>query len=226
MRKFICMSLYTFLVMISNILVGCNSPFEDKSIPNKTYEDFYDDLINTTIEMEVVIKEKRAIFNYTNNENYFITTIRYENGQEFGFIYERENQILYTMDKGQITNDFSSIIAESQVNQIFQSANYFFYLRLDKEKMDFVESTTLLNRECNKYRYEDADKNLVYNIYIDKETSLCLKCVCSNGDVIDLFFETKKFENVSSTKNYESLIANYINNKQVENNDQNTENEK
>ena len=128
--------------MALNILVGCSSPFKDNSIPNKTYEDFYDDLINTTIEMEVVIKEKRAIFNYTNNENYFVTTIRYENGQEFGFIYERQNKILYTMDKGQITNDFSSIIAESQVNQIFQSANYFFYLRLDKEKMDLTEKET------------------------------------------------------------------------------------
>ena len=62
MRKLLYASLYSLLVMISSILTGCNQPFKDNGIPNKTYEDFYEDLKNTSIEMEVIVKDKRAIF--------------------------------------------------------------------------------------------------------------------------------------------------------------------
>lgn len=227
MRKLLYASLYSLLVMISSILAGCNQPFKDNGIPNKTYEDFYEDLKNTAIEMEVIVKDKRAIFFYTNDENYFITTIKYENAQEFGFIYDLHNNILYTVDKGQITAEFTSLVAESQITSIFQSANYFFYLKFDTNKLVFQEKTTIINRECNKYRYEDTDKNLVYNIYIDTQTSLCLKCVCSNNDVTEAFFETKKFESSPNIENYTSLITQYNNNKLVEDNTNNstTENE-
>ena len=220
MRKILYTSLYAFLIMVSSILFGCNEPFNDTLIPEKSYEDFYEDLKNTAIEMEVIIKDKRAIFYYTNDDDYFITTIKYENAQEFGFICDLKNNTLYTVDKGQITGEITSLIAESQITSIFKSANYFFYLKLDKNKLVYQETTTLLNRECNKYRYEDTNKNLVYTIYLDKQTSLCLKCVCSNEDVTELFFETKKFEFNPNIQNY-ILLVNSYNNKKLENNNSN-----
>ena len=220
MRKILYTSLYAFLIMVSSILFGCNEPFNDTLIPEKSYEDFYEDLKNTAIEMEVIIKDKRAIFYYTNDDNYFINTIKYENAQEFGFICDLKNNTLYTVDKGQITGEITSLIAESQIKSIFQSANYFFYLKLDKNKLVYQETTTLLNRECDKYRYEDTNKNLVYTIYLDKQTSLCLKCVCSNEDVTELFFETKKFEFNPNIQNY-ILLVNSYNNKKLENNNSN-----
>ena len=127
MRKILYTSLYAFLVMVSSILFGCNEPFNDTLIPEKSYEDFYEDLKNTAIEMEVIIKDKRAIFYYTNDDDYFITTIKYENAQEFGFICDLKNNTLYTVDKGQITGEITSLIAESQIKSIFQSANYYIH---------------------------------------------------------------------------------------------------
>ena len=87
MRKLLSFSLYVFIAFISNILIGCNNSTPYSEIPEKSYEEFYEDLKNTTIEMEVVIKDKRATFLYTNDDSYFISTIKYENAQEYGFIY-------------------------------------------------------------------------------------------------------------------------------------------
>ena len=209
MRKLLSFSLYVFIAFISNILIGCNNSTPYSEIPEKSYEEFYEDLKNTTIEMEVVIKDKRATFLYTNDDSYFVSTIKYENAQEYGFIYENETNILYSLDKGKVSSEITDDLSKEQIKKIFESANYFFYLRLDIKKFIFQETVTIANRECNKYRYEDTQTNTIYNIYLDHETSLCLKLVMSKNENIELFFETKKYINEPQISNYQSMVYSY-----------------
>lgn len=218
MRKLLNLSLYVILSLFSNLLLGCNEPNNEtgNDIPDKTYEEFYNELGNTTIEMEVVLNDKRATFFYINDEEYFVSTIKYENAQEFGFVFNKQESILYTIDKGQVTQSVSSSIAKNKLATIFKSANYLFYLKLNKNKFVFQETVTIANRECGKYRYEDSSKKLIYNIFIDNETSLCLKCVCSKNDTVEMFFETKKFLQETNVENYKLLVYTY--NKDTQNN--------
>ena len=211
MRKLLNLSLYVILGLLSNLLLGCNEPNNESgnNIPDKTYEEFYNELGDTTIEMEVVLNDKRATFFYSNDEEYFVSTIKYENAQEFGFVFNKQDNILYTIDKGEVTQSVSSSIAKNKLATIFKSANYLFYLKLNKNKFVFQETVTIANRECSKYRYEEPSKNLVYNIFIDKETSLCLKCVCSKNDTVEMFFETKKFLQETNVQNYKILVYTY-----------------
>ena len=124
MRKLLNLSLYVVLSLFFNLLLGCNEPNNESgnNIPDKTYEEFYNDLGDTTIEMEVVLNNKRATFFYSNDDEFFISTIRYENSQEFGFVFNKLENILYTIDKGQITQEVSSSIAKNKLNSIFKSA--------------------------------------------------------------------------------------------------------
>lgn len=215
MKKLLHLSLCALVSVISNMLVGCSEPNNnDFTIPDKTYEDFYKDLEDTTIEMEVIIKDKRTMFYYSSNEEYFVTTWKYENGQEFGFIYDNMNKTLYTLDKGKITLDVSASIAEKQIENIFKSANFLFYLKLDKSKFEFVEQVEIANRICNKFRYNDKSNDVVYNIYIDTESSLCFKCVRSKNNSTELFFEIKKFDNNTNIESFKSLINIYNLNKE------------
>ena len=129
MRKLLNLSLYVILGLLSNLLLGCNEPNNESgnNIPDKTYEEFYNELGDTTIEMEVVLNDKRATFFYSNDEEYFVSTIKYENAQEFGFVFNKQDNILYTIDKGEVTQSVSSSIAKNKLATIFKSANYLFY---------------------------------------------------------------------------------------------------
>jgi len=227
MRKLFSLSLYIIMGFFLNMLLGCNEPNDSptNSIPDKTYEEFYNDLGNTTIEMEVVIKDKRATFFYSNDQEFFVSSIKYENAQEFGFVYNKLDNILYTIDKGQITKQVTSSMAQVQITNIFKTANYLFHLKLNKDKFVFQETVTIADRECSKFRYEDTSKNQVYNIYLDNETSLCLKCVCSNinTNTTEFFFETKKYTQEPNVTNYKDLIFSYTNNNDNKNEKNNTE---
>ncbi len=210
MRKLLSASLYTLLVLLSNIIPSCNDDKEVK-FEEKTYEELYEELQNTTIELEVLKEGKRNIFYYSNNENIYIFTIKYDNGPEFGYIYDRENQTIYNLERQNVTIQFEGTLATDYFEKIFKASNFLLYLSLDYEKFEYIDTTTIVNRKCYQYRYETKTKNgsEVSNFFIDKETSLCLKYIFSIDGETKLYIETKRFTSGSNIDCYKQLIDAY-----------------
>lgn len=212
MRKLLSVSLYALLVLVSNIITGCSKQLVDLKYEEKTYEELYDELKNTTVELEVVIEGKRNIFFYSNNDNLYIYTIKYENGPEMGYIYDNESKRVYSLERNELSLKYSDIEAEEHIEKLFKTSSFLIYLNLDKDKFEYIETTTIINRECFKYRYETNSKKgtEVYHFFIDKETSLCLKCVYHINDEVKLYFETKRFSPSSEIDIYKNLVDSFV----------------
>lgn len=212
MRKLLSFSLYALLMLVSNIITGCTKETVDLKFEEKTYEELYEELKNKTVELEVVIEGKRNMFFFSNNDNIYIYTIRYENGPEMGHIYDNSTKRVYSLERNQLTLKYSGVEAEEHIEKIFNASSLLIYLKLDKTKFEYIETTTITNRECFKYRYENQTKKgtEVFHLFIDKETSLCLKCVYYINDEVKLYFETKKFSPSSEVDIYKNLVDSFM----------------
>lgn len=212
MRKLLSFSLYALLMLVSNIFTGCTKETVDLKFEEKTYAELYEELKNKTVELEVVIEGKRNMFFFSNNDNIYIYTIRYENGPEMGHIYDNNTKRVYSLERNQLTLKYSGVEAEEHIEKIFNASSLLIYLKLDKTKFEYIETTTITNRECFKYRYENQTKKgtEVFHLFIDKETSLCLKCVYYINDEVKLYFETKKFSPSSEVDIYKNLVDSFM----------------
>lgn len=212
MRKLLSFSLYALLMLVSNIFTGCTKETVDLKFEEKTYAELYEELKNKTVELEVVIEGKRNMFFFSNNDNIYIYTIRYENGPEMGHIYDNNTKRVYSLERNQLTLKYSGVEAEEHIEKIFNTSSLLIYLKLDKTKFEYIETTTITNRECFKYRYENQTKKgtEVFHLFIDKETSLCLKCVYYINDEVKLYFETKKFSPSSEVDIYKNLVDSFM----------------
>ena len=209
MRNFLFLSNY-FLIILLSFLFGCSVPSYDDFKP-KSYDEYYNSLENTTIEMELVVDNRRAICFYTNDSTTYVFTIKYQYSSEFGYIYNTENNELYDIENKKINHKKINVDAENAISKLYNSNNILFHLNFDYTKFEYINTVTVCNRKCNKYRFTDElnGEEATFNVYIDTETGFCLKGVCVVKDSTKIYFEAKKFINESAINEYIDLIKEY-----------------
>ena len=108
--------------------------------------------------------------------------------------------------------------AEQEITDLYNNSNVLFHLKFDYSQFEYINSVTVCNRECDKYRFVDEinGEEATYNVYIDKETGLCLKGVCIINDSTMMYFETKNFVKEPSTGNYKQNLSSFNNKKNTQ----------
>lgn len=210
MKKLFCLSIYTMFSFVFGILFGCNTQKNTNDLKEKTINEFHEEIKNTKFDMELIIDNYRATCSYANDSQLYVFSIKYENNKEYGYIYDSVNHELYNIDNGYLKLKSDNTLKKNEmIEKLLSSSCLIYYINHDLDKFEFIEQTIIANRDCNKYRYitEHKGKEMVYNIYIDIETQLCLKTVCSHGDNIEFYFEAKKFENNPSLDSYKEMIS-------------------
>lgn len=210
MHKILTLLSNSLLIIVSTFIIGCKTPVYNDFKP-KTYDQYYNSLENTTIEMELVVNNKRAMCLYTNDTKTYVFTIKYQYSSEFGYIYNTVNNELYSIENQKIIKKEINVDAENAIAKLYKSNNVLFHLKYDFSKFEYINTVTVCNRECNKYRFIDElnGEEATFNIYIDNETGFCLKGVCVVKDSTKIYFETKKFITQSSINDYIKLIDEY-----------------
>ena len=134
MRKLLFLS-HSFLIIIVSFLLGCSAPTNNPFKP-KSYNDYYNSLENTTIEMELVIDNKRAICFYTNDTEIYVFTIKYQYSGEFGYIYNTTKNELYDIENRTIKEKKINIDAENAISKLYNSNNVLFHLNLITQNLN------------------------------------------------------------------------------------------
>lgn len=211
MRKLLSFSLNSLFIFISSFIFGCNAPSCDNNFKKKTYDDYYNSLENTTIEMELIVDNNRAMCLYSNDGETYVFTIKYQYSGEYGYIYNTKNNELFCIENQKVTQKKLNIDAENKISELYNTNNILFHLRFDTEKFEYIQTVTVCNKKCDKYRFVDKlyDTEATYNIYIDKETGFCLKAVCVVNGSTKIYFETKRFIKTPSIENYLFMIKEY-----------------
>lgn len=209
MKKLFCLSIYTIFSFVFGLLFGCNTPNSSNNLKQKTFNEFHSELKDTQFDMELIMNDYRATCTYANDGQLYVFSIKYENKKEYGYIYDSINHKLYNIDNGYLNLKTDNTLKKNEtIEKLLSSSCLIYYINHDLEKFEFIEETTVAGRNCNKYRYisEYKGKEMVYNIYIDIETQLCLKTICINEDNVEFYFETKKFEKHPNLSNYRNMI--------------------
>lgn len=215
MQKILILFSNFLLILLSVFAAGCESS-SINDFKKKSYDEYYTSLENTTIEMELVVDNKRAICFYTNDSKTFIFTIKYQYSSEYGYLYNTVNNELYCLENQVITQKKINSDAEEAIWKLYNSNNILFHLQFDYSEFEYIGTVTICNRECNKYRFIDQlnGEEATFNIYIDNETGFCLKGVCVVDDSTKIYFEAKKFIKEANIQPYIDLINKYEKNTQ------------
>lgn len=218
MRKLLFLSFHSFIIFVSTFLLSCSNTTSSVDFYPKSYDEYYTALENTTIEMELVINKHRAICTYTNDSVLFVYSIKYQYSNEYGYIYDTKNNELYAIENHKITEKILNAEAEQKISELYSSNNVLFHLKFDYSQFEYINTVTVCNRECDKYRFTDEinGEEATYNVYIDKQTGLCLKGVCIINDSTIMYFETKNFVKEPSTIDYKQVLNSFNNKKSTQ----------
>lgn len=213
MRRFLILSLNFIVLIVSCFTTGCKNTERKDEIPHKTYQEYHDILLNSTLEMELTINNRRASCFYSNNSNIYVYTIKYQHSTEYGFVYDKTNEILYSYENKNISISKTDISLDEIIENMFKKANFLLYLNHDTSGYEYKNTVTVCNRKCDKYRFVDEidGEEATFNVYIDKETTLCLKATCILNNNSTFSFETKDFNYSPSVGYYKTLIDNFNN---------------
>ena len=213
MRKLLLLTYNAIFILISSLMTGCNQSLQYQDFYPKTYDEYYTSLENTTIQIELVINNKRAICYYTNDSQFYVYTIKHQYSNEYGYIYNTLTNELYCIENQVITEKKLNKEAEDSIIGLYNTSNIMFHLNYDFSKFEYINTVTICNRECDKYRFEDKINNelATFNIYIDKETGFCLKGVAVINNTTVIYFETKKFIQEPNTNHYIEELNKYNN---------------
>lgn len=211
MRRFLSLTLNFIILIVSCFTSGCKTESNQDQIPHKTYQEYYEILLNSTIEMELTINNKKATCFYGNDSNIYVYTIKYQHSTEFGFIYDSNKEILYSFENKNISIRKENILLDEIIENVFKYANFFIYINHDTSGYEYKNTVTVCNRKCDKYRFVDElnGEEATFNVYIDRETTLCLKATCTTESGFNLLFETKKFNYVPSIDYYKTCIDSF-----------------
>lgn len=217
MRKLLNFSITSFLMFLSCLLWGCQNPKEISGFQAKTTDEYFSNLLNTTMEIELIVNNQRSKCFYSNDSNIFVFTIKYEHSNEYGYIYDNETNDVYCIENQEL--NYYNTLDDVSIEQLLNKLNFLFYLKFDTSKFDYIDDymLTICNRKCDHYRFTEIinGNETVFNIYIDRESSFCLRATCSINDNTIIHFETKKFTNESEVNQYRTMVTANRNNKQV-----------
>ena len=218
MRKLLLLTYNAFIIFISSFFLGCNQPIQNQQFYPKTYNEYYNALENTTIQMELVINNKRAICYYTNDSDLYVYTIKHQYSNEYGYIYNTKTNELFCIENQVITEIKLNKEAEDEIMKLYNTWNMLFHLSYDFSTFEYINTVTVCSRECDKYRFEDEinKETATFNVYIDKETGFCLKGVVVVNNTTTILFETKRFMYEANTNQYIEIIKEYNNNKNTQ----------
>lgn len=204
MKKLLVLTYNTIIFLLLSLLVGCKSPANPNEFKQHSYDDYYNALENTTIQIELIIDNKRAICYYTNNAEFYIYTIKYQYSNEYGYIYNTKTNELYYLENQRITSKIYKDEAEELITYLYNNANILFHLQYDYKTFEYVNTVTVCNRICDKYRFTKKinGQKATFNIYIDKITGFCLKGICVVDEATAFYFEAKRFLYEPSVNNY------------------------
>lgn len=209
MRKLLNFSITSFLMFISCLLWGCQEQRDFSGFNPKTAEEYYASLLNTTMEIELIVNNQRTQCFYSNDSNIFVFTIKYEHSNEYGYIYDNENNDIYYIENQQIS--YMKSADDVSVDLLLSKLNFLFFLNFDTSKFDYIDDYILVscNRKCNHYRFTEIINNneTVFNIYIDEESAFCLRATCSVNDSTIIHFETKKFVYEPCVNQYRTMVT-------------------
>ena len=95
--------------------------------------------------------------------------------------------------------------------KLYNASNFLFHLKYDFSKFEYINTVTVCNRNCNKYRFKENINGTLatFNVYIDQATGFCLKGVCVIDDETKIYFETKRFISEPNINNYFNAINEY-----------------
>ncbi len=215
MKKVLVFSINSIFILLTWFTTGCSAQPKKKEFTPKPLDEYYNILENSTIEMELFVDDKRTTCFYSNDTQLFVFTIKYQQSNEYGYLYDKSNNELYNIENHSIETESINKNPINIMNDLFEESYFLFHLKFDPEKFEYKESTYLCNKLCDVYRFVDEVKGeeAVFNIYIDQETGLCLKGVCSINDLTYVYFETKKFVNQPCINDYYKKIEEYNNKK-------------
>ena len=215
MRRFLSLTLNFIILFVSCFTSGCKAENNQEQIPHKTYQEYHNILLNSTIEMELTVNNKKATCFYGNDSNIYVYTIKYQHSTEFGYIYDSEKEILYGFENKKIYIKKENISLDEIIEEMFKYANFLLYINHDTSGYEYKNTVTVCNRKCDKYRFIDElnGEEATFNVYIDKETTLCLKATCTTESGFNLLFETKKFNYVPAVDYYKANIDYFYNEK-------------
>lgn len=216
MRKLLNFSITSFLMFISCLLWGCQETKEVSEFKIKTKDEYYTNLLNTTLEIELLINNQRTQCFYSNDSNIFVFTIKYEHSNEYGYIYDNETNDVYCLDNQELS--LMSVNNEITMEQLLDKFNFLFYLKFDTTNFELKNTLSICNRICDHYRFTEVINNTdtVFNVYIDRESGFCLRATCSINDSTIIHFETKKFIYEPSVNQYRTMVTASKDNRNVE----------
>lgn len=211
MRRILTLSFNALLIIVSLLFPGCDSNESIYNFQPKTYNEYYNALENTTIQIELVVNNKRAVCYYSNDSTTFVYTIKYQHSNEYGYIYNTKTNELYCMEDQKITKKELNDDAEETISKLYNASNFLFHLKYDFSKFEYINTVTVCNRNCNKYRFKENINGTLatFNVYIDQATGFCLKGVCVIDDETKIYFETKRFISEPNINNYFNAINEY-----------------
>lgn len=217
MRKLLNFSITSFLMSISCLLYGCQEQKEISKFTPKTVDEYYTNLLNTTMEIDLIINGQRTQCFYSNDSNLFVITIKYEHSNEYGYIYDNETNDIYNIENHEIS--FVKSTDNVPTEKLLSKLNILFYLNFDHSKFDYVDDYTLTicNRKCDHYRFTELinGNETVFNLFIDRESAFCLRATCSVNASTIIHFETKKFIYEPSVNQYRTMVTSSKNNKKI-----------
>lgn len=213
MYKYLILSYNAILLFLLTFITGCGAVEKNKTFEPKTYTEYYEALENTTIQIELIINNKRAICYYTNNSEFYVYTIKHQYSNEYGYIYNTKTNELYCIENQLITEKKLNHEAEQEITDLYNNSNVLFHLKYDYSSFEYINTVTVCSRECDKYRFEDTinGEPATFNVYIDKDTGFCLKGVCIVNNITTIYFETKVFIREPKIDTYLNELNNFNN---------------
>ena len=98
MRRLLFFSYEFIIIFFSSFLFGCETSTSFMDFQPKSYDEYYNFLENTTIQIEMVVNNKRAVCTYTNDGTIYVYTIKYQHSNEYGYIYNTLSNELFCLE--------------------------------------------------------------------------------------------------------------------------------
>lgn len=208
-------------VLLSLLLVACGDKTEEnenekesKKNTSKTEMVYSDEYLNKHMPKEYRISYKIVTSDGDSKDQTSTVTLSKSNkgillnidGAQQLFIKSDKGYKMYSYDEDAGTwTDMSTIynekgfLSEADVNNIVTVyTNYMGYYSALRDEMKYDGKEEICGRKCEKYKYKGGipGYNAKYDIYIDKETGVCLKytiAVKAEGEKANLNFEATEF---------------------------------
>ena len=207
MKRILILPFCSLFALISFVLFGC-SQTPKNVVEIKEYSNYEEYLENKAFEIEMSFDKSKATYLFASNSNVYVLSTKYKTGQEYGYIYNSDTNELYHMQNQYVTFVTNGSEAQEKIKKSVFSSLMLFYTSLDTQKFEYLGEEEVLNIECFKYSYKVTEGNTKkeFTLYIDIETSLCLKATCKIGN------EKPKYMNFTIKKIYDDPNINeYIN---------------